>query len=133
MNDDDKGIVFFDGVCGLCNTFVDFLLKRQNAHRFFFAPLQGSTAAEKLPPDLKEKMDTVIYLKNGKIFTESSAALHILKDLGKAWPLLFSLIIVPPFIRNAVYRWVAENRFKWFGKKDSCRMPSPEERSFFLS
>lgn len=133
MKEGEKGIVFFDGVCGLCNTFVDFLLKRKNANRFLFAPLQGENAEDRLANELRENMDTVIYLKKGKTYTESTAALQILKDLGGAWVLLFGLIIIPPFIRNGIYRWVAKNRFKWFGKKDSCRMPSPEERSFFLS
>ena len=126
-----RGVIYFDGVCGLCNRYIDFILKRKNAHRFLFAPLQGNTAREELPLSLR-KVDTVIYKKADQIYIESSAALHILKDLGQIWVLFYLFLLIPPLIRNAAYRWIAKHRFRWFGKKESCRIPSKEEQDYFL-
>lgn len=75
---------------------------------------------------------SIVYLSDGKPFNQSSAVLRILIRLGGAWQLMAIFFIVPPFIRNAVYRYVANNRYRWYGKKESCRMPTTEEREYFL-
>jgi predicted DCC family thiol-disulfide oxidoreductase YuxK len=77
-------------------------------------------------------LGTVLYVRNGKVLERSTAVLHILKDLGGPWGLLYGFIIVPPFLRDAVYRWVARNRYAWFGRRESCMLPTPELRARFI-
>ncbi len=124
-------IVFYDGECGLCNRFISFVVKRDEKHFFYFASLQGSTAKEKLG-ELPQQMDTVFYLDNKGIYAKSSAAIRILSRLGGMWNLMFVLLLVPSFIRNYVYDFVAARRYRWFGKNDSCTVPGKEEMSRFL-
>lgn len=129
-----KQIVLFDGVCNLCDGFVQFVIKRDPEAQFSFGTLQSSEAQRLLastdlqPADLK----TVIYLKDGKEMTRSTAALTILKDLGGLWSLSYGFIIIPRFIRDAVYGFIAKNRYKWFGEKDVCMIPTPELKARFL-
>jgi predicted DCC family thiol-disulfide oxidoreductase YuxK len=125
-------ILFFDGVCNLCNFFIDFLIKRKQASALFFAPLQGPTAQKMLAPSFTQKVDSVIYLKNGQVWRESSAALMVLADLGGVWALARFFLVIPTVVRDGTYRWVARNRYKVFGKRDTCRLPSQEERRRFL-
>lgn len=124
-------IIYFDGVCGLCNGFVDFVMRRDKRNVFHFATLQG-----KHGQGLKEKKfpesDSVILFHNGLYYTESGAALLTLKLLGFPWNICYALVIVPRFLRDAVYRFIARNRYPWFGKRNDCRMPAPEERQKFL-
>lgn len=128
----DNGIIFFDGVCGLCNRFVDRLLRIDKTGRYRFAPLQGSTAQELLPSGLAEALESVIYLRDGAVLQRSDAALRILTDLG-GWRRCYGLLLlVPRFIRDAVYAWVASNRYAWFGKRGACRVPTLAERGRFL-
>ena len=128
-------IVLFDGVCNLCNGFVQFIIRHDKLERFHFGALQAAEAHELLkgstirPADL----DTVIYLRKGKALTRSTAALQILKDLGGAWSLTAVLFLVPPFLRDAVYRFVGNNRYGWFGKQESCMLPTAELRRRFLN
>ena len=75
---------------------------------------------------------TVFFLEHGKLYKESTAALRVTRHMKFPWPMMYGFIIIPPFIRNAVYRWIAKNRYKWFGKHDTCRIPTPEERARFL-
>lgn len=127
-----RGIIFFDGVCGLCNRFVDRLLRIDDEGRFLFAPLQGNTARERLPSGLADALSSVVYLRNGQVLTRSDAALRILIDLG-GWRTVHRVwFIFPRVLRDAVYDWVARNRYRWFGKHDTCRLPTPEERERFL-
>jgi len=125
-------IVYFDGVCGLCNYFVDFLLRRDKYNKLLFAPLQGETASQNLGVDPHQTFDSVVFYKNGKQYTKSGAAIRILAELGGLWQLTLILLIIPAFIRNFVYDIVATNRYKWFGQKESCRIPTKEERVKFL-
>lgn len=125
-------IVFFDGVCGLCNHFVDFLLRADRRQRLAYAPLQGTTAAATLPAPLSKGLDTVIYLRDGMLHTRSSAAIRILMDTGGAWRALGILWVIPRPLRDLLYNAVANNRYKWFGKKETCRLPTPAERARFL-
>ncbi len=127
-------VVLFDGVCNLCDGFVQFVIKRDPTARFKFGTLQSEAALELLkgfelrPDDLQ----TVIYVKGDARMYRSTAALTILKDLGGAWALTYGFMIVPRPIRDWVYGFIAKNRYKWFGQKDSCMIPTPELRSRFL-
>ena len=127
-------IVLFDGVCNLCNGFVQFIIKRDTQASFRFGTLQSEEARKMLAESTLDprELDTVIYLRKGRMLTRSSAALHVLHDIGGAWALLYGFMIVPSFLRDAVYRWVANNRYRWFGKRDSCMIPTPELRARFL-
>ena len=127
-------IVLFDGVCNLCNGVVRFLIERDRRSRFLFGMLQGDAAqvllrGSELHP---EDLTTAVYLRRGRILTRSTAALYILKDLGGLWALCFAFIVVPPFIRDAVYHWVSRNRYQWFGRRESCMLPTPELRARFI-
>lgn len=127
-------IVLFDGVCNLCNSSVQFIIKHDKKNRFLFGSLQGKTGQHylqqfNLPPD---SFNSFMLLEDDKLYTQSTGALRMLKHLGGAWSLLYVFIIVPPFIRNWVYNLVAKNRYKWFGKQEACWLPSPELKSKFL-
>lgn len=127
-------IILFDGVCNLCNSAVNFVIKRDKKKVFKFAALQseiGQDLISKFNLDAT-KMDSIILIDNDRYYEKSSAALHIAKYLSRAYPLLFGFIVVPKFIRNAVYDYVASNRYKWFGKKESCMIPTQELKSKFL-
>lgn len=121
-------IVFFDGVCSLCNSFIDFLIKRDKLHILQYSSLQGETALQKVPNEVRERLKTIVFYDNGQLFFESDAVLQIFYRLGGAWKLLVVLKIFPKIIRNPFYRFVARNRYKWFGKRDTCRMPTEKER-----
>jgi len=130
-----QSVVLFDGVCNLCNSFVQFVIKYDKNERFKFASLQSDFAEKELANFFmdSQKMSTVILLENGKLYSRSTAALRILNSLNGLWPLLYVFIIVPAFIRDVVYNLIAKNRYKWFGKKDSCMVLSPELQRRFLS
>lgn len=126
-------IVFFDGVCGLCNSSVDFVLRRDKAGRIRFAPLQGETAAKLLPSADREGLDSLVFWDNGRLYRRSSAIVRILWRLGPLWRFLGSLLwVVPVPLRNVGYRLVAKRRYRMFGKKETCRLPTPEERDRLL-
>ena len=125
-------VIYFDGYCGLCNGFVDFVLARDRARRFRFAPLQGTTARARFGDPGDVDPTTILLEEEGTVFERSTAALRIITALGGIWRLAGLLRLVPRFIRDAVYDWIARNRYGWFGKRDSCRLPSPEERTVFL-
>lgn len=131
---ENNNIILFDGVCNFCNSSINFVIERDPHKKFKFAPLQ-SDAGEKIQKQFNldtSKLDSVLLIKNGKVLSKSTAALYIAKELKGLWPLLFIFIIVPPFLRNLVYNYIAKNRYKWFGRQDSCMMPSPDVRSRFL-
>ena len=131
---DNRPIILFDGVCNFCNYWVNFALKRDKKGTLLFTSLQGETAKTLLP---RYQIDTttltsVIFIDGGKVYTQSSAALHICRYLRGGWPFFYGFIIIPRFLRNAVYNLIARNRYRWFGKKDSCMLPQPELRRQFL-
>ena len=126
-------LIFFDGVCGLCNTFVDSIIKRDHQDVFKFTALQSDLSQKELPAEIIKNLDTVVYKRDGQVYTQSSAALMILSDLGGIYSLAKLALIVPKFIRNSIYKWIAKNRYKWFGKKEACRMPTEKERAKILS
>ena len=124
----------FDGVCNLCNASVRFIIKRDRKARFKFASLQSSYAAgllQKLDFD-SQGVDSIVLYEEGALYVRSTAALRIAKHLDGLWPLLYAFIIVPPFIRDAVYDFIARNRYQWFGKKEQCEVPTPELAARFL-
>lgn len=127
-------VILFDGVCNLCNGLVNWIIDRDHKNLFKFASLQsgfGQDTVKRLNLT-GSYMDTVIYLNGNKSYTESAAVLHIFKDLEGIYASLYIFILVPAFVRNFVYRIVAKNRYKWFGKRDACRVPSPELKARFL-
>ena len=124
-------IVFFDGVCNLCNFSVDFLIRHDKHHKLYFSPLQGTTAAVLMSIG-PTTPDSFIYLRNGKTLMESTAAIRVMADLGVWWKWVLIFLLIPPFLRNPLYRWTAKNRYRWFGQKSSCRIPSEQEREKFL-
>lgn len=134
MNNQEPPVIVFDGHCELCNGFVDFVLKWEKKPALQFTANQNEPGKALLAQfEFKGEQGSTVYLvENGNLFTESTAALRISRYLRFPWNLAYGFVIVPPFIRNAIYRWVAKNRYRWFGKKDTCRIPSPEERARFL-
>jgi predicted DCC family thiol-disulfide oxidoreductase YuxK len=126
-------IIFFDGVCGLCNTSVNWLMKRDKKGVLKFATLQGETAKTLLPHQFTQELNSFIYFKNQTIHSHSNAALYALQDLSGVWFAIAKvLFIFPKNFRDAVYNFVAKRRYKWFGKKSVCRIPTAEERDKFL-
>jgi predicted DCC family thiol-disulfide oxidoreductase YuxK len=125
-------IVFFDGLCNLCNGFVDFVVRRDSVGVFKFAPLQGKAAQEKLTAELRGELRTVALWSQGQVYTKSDAALTVLTQLGGSWVLFKGFWLLPKFLRDLVYDLVAGNRYAWFGKRDTCRLPTEEERARFL-
>jgi predicted DCC family thiol-disulfide oxidoreductase YuxK len=130
----DKKIIVFDGVCILCNSFVLFILKKDQTKQFYFTTAQSDFVKEmmKTTPFKVNPMDSVIYLKNGKLFTESSAVLGILSDLGGIWKLMTIFRLIPPFLRNMIYRFCAKRRYRVFGMLETCMLPSSEWKNRFL-
>lgn len=128
-------IVLFDGVCNLCNQSVDFIVQRDGKNVFKFASLQSDFAKKLLKhfPIDAEKLDSVLLLKHGKLYQKSSAALQIARQLSGGWKLMYGFIIIPKFLRDFVYTIIAKNRYRWFGKKETCRLPTLEERAKFLT
>jgi predicted DCC family thiol-disulfide oxidoreductase YuxK len=126
-------IVFFDGVCGLCNSSVDFVLRHDRQGRMRFAPLQGETAARLLPAEDRDNLGSLVLWEDGRAYRRSTAVVRILSKLGGGWTVLAAgMWLIPAPLRNAGYRIVAKLRYRLFGKKETCRLPSPEERSRFL-
>ena len=126
-------ILFFDGVCGLCSWSVDFVMARDRRDLFQFAPLQGDTARQLLPASYVCDLDSVVLLVEGQPFRKSSAAVRVLWRLGFGWQLLGTLAwLIPLPLRDLLYDLIARNRYRLFGKHDTCRMPTPTERSRFL-
>ncbi len=126
-------IIFFDGVCGMCNRFVDLILRIDSKQIFRFAPIQGETAKQLLPPlsEAPQKW-SMLYLDEQGIYERSDAFLEVYRRLGGVWWFLNLLRLVPRGMRDFVYRTVARNRYRWFGQRDTCRIPSPEEKCRFL-
>lgn len=116
----------------MCNKSVDALLRLDEDEVLRFAPLQGETARAILPEERLENLDTICYFDGERVFTKTRALLEIGRAVGGGLQLFYLLVVVPDALRDAAYDWVARNRYRWFGKSDSCRLPSPEERRLFL-
>ena len=131
MHDQPKRVILFDGVCGLCNLWVDFILKRDRKDVFRFAPLQGEFA-NPIDPKTSQSLDSVVYLVSGKRYYRTGAILRILRDLGGIWSIVWLFWIVPYFLRDPLYALLARNRYRIFGKREVCRLPKPHERHKFI-
>lgn len=121
-------------MCNLCNGAVNFIIDNDPKGHFQFAALQSDFGQQKLAALGFDQaaFDSLVLLQGEEVFTKSSAALRIAKQLKFPYPLLYVFIILPPFLRDAVYNLIARNRYKWWGKRDSCRMPTPELQSRFV-
>lgn len=126
-------IVFFDGYCSLCNALVDWLIRIDKTNQLKFASLQGETAANLLGQQQGViDVDTVVYMRDGIRSEQSTAVINILMDVGGIWGLVRIFWIVPKFIRDIAYRVVAKNRYRFIKKRETCRMPTQNERGRLL-
>jgi predicted DCC family thiol-disulfide oxidoreductase YuxK len=125
-------IVLFDGVCNLCSASVRFVIQRDTKKKFLFASLQSEFAKRKFPERADDAIKTIVLLTNSKTYFRSDAALEISKELNGLWPALYFLKIIPRSIRNAIYDFISRNRYRWFGKREACWIPSPEWSSRFV-
>ncbi len=127
-------VILFDGVCNLCNGAVQFIIKRDRKNIFMFASLQSLFGQEVLQKFnlTSSTFNSFILLQQGKIYTKSTGALMVAKHLNGGWWWLYLFIIIPLFIRDAVYNLIAKNRYKWFGKKEACWIPNPALKSRFI-
>ena len=130
-----QAVILFDGVCNFCCAWVLFLIKRDKKELFLFASLQSEVAEQLLKPFgvSNTELNTVIYIKNNTCLQQSTAALEILTDLGGIWRLWGIFKLIPEAVRNVFYRFIAGTRYKVFGKKDRCMVPSSKIRKRFLS
>ena len=130
---ENHGIILFDGVCNLCNGFVQRIIAADKNDFFRFASLQSEAAQKLLKtyPHL-QNLKSIVYLENDQVYTKSSAALKISSHLTGGWRFLQLLNIIPKFLRDGVYGIIAKNRYQWFGKKDQCMIPTPDMKAKFL-
>lgn len=127
-----SAIILFDGVCNFCNGSVNFIIERDKKNYFKFAPLQSEIGQAFIEKFGLSEIDSIILVENDEAFTHSTAALKIAKRLGGIWSLFYVLIIIPRFIRDFFYKLFAKYRYRLFGKKDQCMMPTPEIQERFL-
>ena len=130
-----KKLILFDGICNLCNASVLYVIKRDKNNVFMFATLQsdiGKQIIQQYHLDASKTDSILLYSETKGLFIKSSAALHIAKYLGFPNNLMSIFFIIPPFFRNWVYDYIAKNRYKWYGKKEQCMLPTPELKSKFL-
>jgi len=134
VQDPERPVLFFDGECNLCNSTVQFVIRHDRKKQFLFAPLQ-SEAGKHMLKELLASVgeDTFLLFYRGKYYVRSGAALRVCKLLGSLWSLLYAAIIIPRFIRDAVYDFISRNRYKWFGKSAECMLPTPELKERFLT
>ena len=134
MDSNKNPILLFDGYCNLCNNSVQFVLNHEKNTDLVFTSLQSEAGISLLKQyNINPlNLDSLVFIKNNKFHTKSSAALSLTPYLRGLYPLLYSLLIIPPFIRNTVYDYIARNRYKWYGKAESCMMPTKELMNRFL-
>ena len=130
----NKTIILFDGVCNLCNSAINFVIDKDTNNNFHFASLQSEFGQALLVHFGRNTtdFDSMIVYENGKIETKSTAALRIAAGLSGSWKFLSIFKIVPTFLRNGIYNLIAKNRYSWFGKKNECRIPTPELKAKFI-
>lgn len=129
-----KKLILFDGVCNLCNNSVQFVIKKDQQNDYLFAPLQSDIGQQIIKAFNIDtaKTDSILLYTNGKLYSKSTAALKVAATLGFPTSILSVFLIVPAFIRNWVYDFIAKNRYKWYGKKEACMIPTPELKAKFL-
>jgi predicted DCC family thiol-disulfide oxidoreductase YuxK len=131
---DENPVILFDGVCNFCNGAINFVLNQDKKGSFRFAPLQSEAGRRllqqyHLPTD---EFESFVLIDDGKVYTKSSAALRVMNKLPWYWKEAQIFRVIPTIFRDAIYDFIARNRYKWFGKKDQCMLPTPEMRSRFL-
>ena len=127
-------VIVFDGVCNFCNSFVNFVMDRDRQQKFKFGTLQsepGQYLLEELQLP-REDFETFLLLKNGRVFSKSTAALKIIRELDGIWPVLYALMVIPRPIRDTCYDFIARHRYRWMGKSTACRMPTAADRERFV-
>jgi predicted DCC family thiol-disulfide oxidoreductase YuxK len=127
-------VILFDGVCHLCNSSVNFIIRRDPRAHFKFAPLQSPTGQAFLRRHhlSLDRLDTFVLIERGRAYIRSTAALRVARQLSGLWPVAYLLVVVPRPIRDVVYKVIAQNRYKWFGKREECMIPTAEVRERFL-
>ena len=128
---DNNRIIFFDGYCNLCSSLLDFISSKDIATRFVFIPLQSELALQVLvqngyPVEKIKNLENAVYLRQHQLITKSDAILAILWDLGGIYRLSYALYLIPGFIRNQMYTFIAKSRYRWFGKRKTCRFPTSD-------
>src|SRR5699024_4137549 len=126
-----KWIILFDGMCHFCEWNVQFIIKRDPQAKFKFAPLQSEFAKNQFKKEIPNN-DTIILIEESQVYTKSTAVLRIYRQLRGPWPVLYILIFVPRPLRDSIYQIIAKNRYRWFGKKPTCFIPTPEIKKRFL-
>jgi len=128
-----SSVILFDGVCNLCNAGVQFVVARDPAGHFQFAPLQSAAAARLIASSgVRSLPDSIVLVEDGRVWTQSTAALRIARRLRFPWPAAYAMIVVPRPMRDWIYNLVARNRYRWFGKREVCMVPTPALRARFL-
>ncbi|PIQ61890.1 MAG: thiol-disulfide oxidoreductase [Bacteroidetes bacterium CG12_big_fil_rev_8_21_14_0_65_60_17] len=127
-------VILFDGVCNLCNASVNFVIDRDDDAIFRFGALQSDSGARMLAEHGLEpgRLESIVLIDDGAVYVASDAALRIARRLGGALKLLWPFRFVPRFLRDAVYNWIARNRYRWFGRQESCRLPTPDLTERFI-
>lgn len=127
-------IVLYDGVCNLCNESVKFIIQHDRNAKFRFAPMQEPAGKALLKQHGLDHIDlsTFVLIRDGRAYLRSSAWMRIMRDLDGAWPLFSVFAIVPPFIRDRAYDYIGARRYKWFGKQESCLIPTPDTKRRFV-
>ncbi len=134
MIDDARRIILFDGVCILCQRFVDFIIKHDPSAKIKFSAIQSERGIKLLKQAgfLHGQTEFIVYLREGECFSKSLAILELMSDLGGIWKLFYGFIILPKFLRDFFYDFLAKRRYWFFGRMDSCMIPSTENRIRFL-
>jgi len=134
MEQNNKRILLFDGVCNLCNGLVKFIIRHDPEGKIKFAPLQSEYATSFLRDTYHTvNPDSVVYVSGDRYYLRSAAILQLLKDMGRGWKLLYGFTIIPRFMRDFIYDLIARSRYRIFGKRESCMIPSPEIRQRFIN
>ena len=128
----ESKILLFDGYCNLCNGWVDFIIQRDFAKKIKFASLQSESAAKFVSVEFRNSLPSVVFISGNCTYFESEAVVRVLAELGGIWRLALLFLLIPDFIRNWIYRYIAKNRYRWFGRRSQCRIPTSDEQSRFL-
>ena len=132
MNKSNRSIILFDGYCNFCSTSVDFILKHDRKKIFLFAASQQSVGENLINEYNLKSIDSIVLIYNRKAYSYSTAVLKICGLLGMPYTIFSIFLIVPEFLRDVIYKWVAKNRYKWFGKRSTCRLPDEKDADRFL-
>lgn len=128
----ENRIVLFDGICNFCNSSIQFIIRHDPKGIFKYAALQSDYAKKLVGDRISPEPESVILYEDGKVYDRTTAALKIARHLNGLWPLLYIFIVIPAFLRDPIYKLIAKNRYKWFGKQEACMVPSKEIRDRFL-